>query len=584
MDGRPIASAFEHPPEIELIDSWEQISGADGRHPPETQFDALDAQESLRQLVALGYIEKPDENREKALAQTVRELRHNLARDYMGARLFDDAARIFEQLWNEFPDEGRFGLKLFECRLALDRHAEARAALDQLTASKSRYAAEAASALSKLREEVKDLKPEDLSAEQRRKIVALTQRASVNAATFGYLRGSLLHAQGRHDEALAEFALAEGVQVHNQPSLYLKIGQCHLARRDWHEAERAFTRSLELDSVSGDPHLGLARCHFSRGRPGRALRAATAALGLTYANPLAHFMCGRALQRLRRHDEAIASYQIAITQNPVYPEAHRRLATLFAKRGDHDRAEQHRQYADAAEARLIASRSGSARPDDVDLGLDIDLTREAGIGEWLRPAAQSPMGPDTIVVVSGLPRSGTSMMMQMLEAGGLPVLTDGRRAADANNPRGYYEYEPATRLARDQAWFGQAKGKVVKLVAQLLSSLPPSRDIRIIFMQRSLGAIVASQRAMLERLDRQGADTSDRQLAATYRQQLALVRKTTEMSDDAVSVLPVSYDETLQTPATTAAAVNRFLGGRLDETAMVAAVAPELQTVTPLAK
>ncbi|MGI9427331.1 MAG: hypothetical protein ACR2NM_01650, partial [Bythopirellula sp.] len=115
-----------------------------------------------------------------------------------------------------------------------------------------------------------------------------------------------------------------------------------------------------------------------------------------------------------------------------------------------------------------------------------------------------PDDPSEIVnIVSGLPRTGTSMMMQMLVAGGISPLTDGNREADASNPKGYYEYDKATQLRSDSAWLGEAKGKVVKIVAQLLTELPAEIDgkpayYRVVFMDRDLDEVLASQHTMLD--------------------------------------------------------------------------------------
>ena len=99
---------------------------------------------------------------------------------------------------------------------------------------------------------------------------------------------------------------------------------------------------------------------------------------------------------------------------------------------------------------------------------------------------------DVITIVSGLPRSGTSLMMQMLEAGGMPVLTDGIRDADEDNPRGYYELEAVKRTKDDPAWLHGAPGKVVKMIYLLLYDLPTTYNYRIIFMRRPLSEVVAS--------------------------------------------------------------------------------------------
>mgnify|MGYP001577310805 CR=1 FL=1 len=110
------------------------------------------------------------------------------------------------------------------------------------------------------------------------------------------------------------------------------------------------------------------------------------------------------------------------------------------------------------------------------------------------------MSDDTstvITVVSGLPRSGTSLMMQILEAGGLPVLCDGVRTPDANNPRGYYEYEKVKGMGRDASWIGEAEGKVVKVVSLLLYHLPPDHRYRVIFMTRRMDEILSSIRQII---------------------------------------------------------------------------------------
>src|SRR5437660_12828449 len=110
-----------------------------------------------------------------------------------------------------------------------------------------------------------------------------------------------------------------------------------------------------------------------------------------------------------------------------------------------------------------------------------------------------------IIIVSGLPRSGTSLMMQMLENGGVPVVTDHIRTADTDNPRGYYEFEQVKKIKQDASWLPATRGKAVKMVSQLLYDLPTSERYKIIFMERDLDEVLASQEKMLERLGRKAA-------------------------------------------------------------------------------
>ncbi len=105
-----------------------------------------------------------------------------------------------------------------------------------------------------------------------------------------------------------------------------------------------------------------------------------------------------------------------------------------------------------------------------------------------------------MIIVSGLPRSGTSLMMQMLSSGGIPLVTDGIREADTNNLKGYYEYEAVKKLAKEKSWLYNAKGKVVKIVSHFLKLLPSDLNYDIIFMLRDLDETLSSQRKMMKRL------------------------------------------------------------------------------------
>jgi hypothetical protein len=176
-----------------------------------------------------------------------------------------------------------------------------------------------------------------------------------------------------------------------------------------------------------------------------------------------------------------------------------------------------------------------------------------------------------VTVVSGLPRSGTSLMMQMLGAGGMPVLSDGMRAADEDNPRGYLELEAVKRTRKDATWLSEAHGKAVKVIHLLLRNLPPDRAYRVVFMRRPVAEVVASQRAMLERSGRQGARLPDDKLAALLEAQ-ARDTQAWMARQPHLRVLTVDYRDCIEQPGEVAARVNAFLGGGLDEAAMAGVV------------
>jgi len=181
-----------------------------------------------------------------------------------------------------------------------------------------------------------------------------------------------------------------------------------------------------------------------------------------------------------------------------------------------------------------------------------------------------------ITIISGLPRSGTSMMMKMLEAGGLPLLTDGRRTADQDNPKGYYEFERVKKLKDgDTAWLPQAHGKAVKVISYLLESLPQGYTYRVLFMRRLIPEILASQRKMLVNRGEDPDKVSDAEMASLFEKHLAQVDAWIA-SRPYLQRLDVDYNQAIRDPLPLIARINRFLGGHLDEDAMAAVIDPGL--------
>ncbi|MCB9841470.1 MAG: sulfotransferase family protein [Phycisphaeraceae bacterium] len=179
-----------------------------------------------------------------------------------------------------------------------------------------------------------------------------------------------------------------------------------------------------------------------------------------------------------------------------------------------------------------------------------------------------PTLPDPIMVVSGVPRSGTSMLMRMLDAGGIPLLTDGQRTADEDNPRGYYELEAVKATARDAAWVAAAPGKGVKVIHALLPALPPGHRYRVIFMHRDLDEVLASQRAMLERSGRGGGGG----VAALKRVYAAQIEAALRWGRAQDGLLEVEYRHVIESPKEESARVAAFVGTPDRADAMAAVV------------
>jgi len=190
-----------------------------------------------------------------------------------------------------------------------------------------------------------------------------------------------------------------------------------------------------------------------------------------------------------------------------------------------------------------------------------------------KPASQSPA---PIVIVSGLPRSGTSMMMKMLTAGGIAPLTDELRVADGDNPKGYYEFERVKQLDKgDTGWLPMARGKVVKIISFLLQYLPADERYQVIFLRRNLDEILASQRKMIINRGEDPNQMDDAQVAAMFDRHIELIEKWLERQPH-VDTLYIHYSDVMADPLPEINRMCRFLGRDLDIQAMAEVVDPNL--------
>ena len=182
-----------------------------------------------------------------------------------------------------------------------------------------------------------------------------------------------------------------------------------------------------------------------------------------------------------------------------------------------------------------------------------------------------PSSQGMITVVTGLPRSGTSMMMHMLEAGGMPILTDNIRKPDEDNPNGYYEFEAVKQLSRNSSWLAGASGKAVKMVYRLLYELPTEYRYGVIFLERKLDEVLASQLVMLGRNREQQSPADNLRLAASFRRELERTKSWLRAQNN-FKVLDLSYNNVIDYPESSAEVIERFLGVGLDRQAMIQVV------------
>ena len=524
MDGKVLSQAFVHPPKVAAIPSWEQVPGDDGRHPPHTRLDPVAAHEMLEQMIALGYIEKLDENREIAVRNTVRELRYNLGEAYQDAGRHLDAYRIFAELHAADPDEQRYAVRLFVSCQALGRHSEMRRMVDDL---------------------------------------ARRRPPRFQPPVIDYLEAQVLLAERRYKEALA--ALERVTQADLlRPAVFLQTGDLYLRLHRARDARRVYEKALALDPDNTLAHLALCRLALRRRNFRAAAHSALDALERTGHDPMAHFLLGRALAGLEEYTRAAGAFRTAISFNPNFPEAHARLAALLEKRlGDLASAREHRRLARRMQ------RPRPSPPQNAPAG-DVEYPTLGPPPELI--TADLPPLSESLIVVTGLPRSGTSLLMQMLAAGGFPVLADQSRTADEDNPRGYLEFAPVKNLLNDSQWLFDARGQAVKIVAPLLPALPPALPCRVILSARDLDEVLDSQQRMLQHRNPPPSTPERRRLLKNeYRRTLART-KAMLARRPATQVLSIEYGAVISDPLTAAERLNSFLGGGLDVPKMAAAV------------
>jgi tetratricopeptide (TPR) repeat protein len=388
---------------------------------------------------------------------------------------------------------------------------------------------------------------------ERQELRKLRAVANLRPAALDYFMGMVHLTEGAETEAIS--CLERATQADpKRPGLHLQIGEAYVGLGRWRRALEAFRRAGEIDDENAHVHCGLARVYLASRQDRKAAATALRAIGLLYQYPAAHFTLGVALHRMGRVSEAEQALLVAIAINPNYAAAHERLATLYDEHpAQPEKAEEERRI--AAEIRSGARGPGVRQPlvEDPDRPLAESISRRAE-AEAL-PDEAEPF----VTIVSGLPRSGTSMMMRMLEAAGVEVMTDRARGADEDNPNGYYELEAAKRTRQDARWLEGAEGKAAKVIHVLLSQLPLDRRYRLLMMRRDLDEVVRSQAEMLKRSGKRGSRLDAAKMKAAFRKQLRRVEAYLDRHP-AFTRLDVDYNALLANPQAEIPRVARFLG------------------------
>ncbi len=361
--------------------------------------------------------------------------------------------------------------------------------------------------------------------------------------TLDVMEGSLLIGERQPRKALELFRQAESKVDPNTSRVSLQIARCYMLLSRFQDALRSLETELAIDPDNPTTHLLLGTCYLKTQEYAPAAEYFLNAIGLDYHSPMAHYQLGQTLFFLGKYEEASNALEVAVSMVPEYNLARELLVKVYRTHLDKpEKAAEH-------ERKFVSNIKG------------------------------------TIYIVSGLPRSGTSMMMQMLHKGGLEVFTDGERGADDNNPLGYYEHEVVKTLARNKRWLPHAKDKAVKVIANLLPYLPPQYQYKIVFMERNLYEVVTSQRKMLQRMGKktQKDEVLPTRLIQSFEQSLVKVKTWTSQHPN-VETLYVQHKEVIANPFEQALRINEFLDYKLLPELMAEVVDSKLhrERTTPL--
>ncbi len=335
------------------------------------------------------------------------------------------------------------------------------------------------------------------------------------------IESKILIGEKKIEQALALLKKTEKERPNSVKIMY-ELGTIYLQLDRYKDAQRILSRALNLKDDHAHAHHALSLALLRQDKFEEAALSALQAIELIRNFPKAHYTLGEALEKLGKTEEAKKAYEFSLHLS--------------------ERNKRAEQALDKMKQNETALNSG-------------------------QPKSSKALDENTVVIVSGLPRSGTSMMMQMLYKGGIEVVIDEKREADGNNPKGYFEYEPIKSLAKENSWVPDHKGKAMKVVAQLLRYLPVECNYKVIFMHRNLDEIITSQQVMLGK----NTENYPLRLVNSFKDTLKKV-VIWEKKEPGVEVLNLHYTDVIHNAENVAEKIGQFLGKDLNTQEMKSVV------------
>lgn len=481
MDGKVVLDIFRETEAPKYIDSWDKMPG-DFADLKNQETDALSDEETMQQLIDLGYVEKLDEKYEVAIKKTRIDLKHNLARVYMGKKDFALAKEHLLELLEEEPplDLAPFYMDLISIALKEKEFEKAKEYLDIVKSSNTEI-----------------------------------------EYNLRFTEAKILSEIGRPREALK--ILEKDREREESGQVLFLIGNLKYQLGEFEEARDLLELAIEKEPKKATFNATLAEVYLNLEEYEEAADYALTAIELVKYFPKAHYVLGQALEKLGDLENAKLAFEMATKLKPkTFHKAEKALENIEEK-----------------------------------ITTPIDL----------RDKIIHKRRKDQIVIVSGLPRSGTSLMMQMLDRGGLETLIDKKRKADESNPKGYYEYEPVMSIHKNNSWLEKGKNKAIKIVAPLLKYIDPQYRYKIIFMVRDLDEVIKSQQKMI------GKDPNvfPVRLYNSYKKQLEAIEVWKNL-EPGVEIIYVDYKDILEDPESIVDKISSYIGLELNEKEMIQCV------------
>ena len=475
MDGKVAMDIFKEAKTVNFIKSWEHVKGDFGELQTNNASNLLSDEETMQQLIELGYVEKADVKTENAVKKTRCDLKHNLARVYLGKKKYKESrAILLELILEENIDLSPYYMDLITIGIEMGNFDEAEVYIEKLK----------------------------------------SEETEVKYSIF-LSEASILMGKSKFVKALKILEAAKSEGRENNPEIWFKIGAINHSLGKFEKAQEAYEKAIELEPDKAKYHTALAENLIELNQYEEAVDFALTSIELVKYQPKAHYVLGRALEKFGDLENAQKAYEMA---SRLMPKSHLK-----------------------AEHAIENIEERIAQIDKSDY----------------------KYRKDQIVIVSGLPRSGTSLMMQMINKGGIEALTDDKRQADISNPKGYYEYEPVMALHKDNSWLHKAQNKSLKVVAPLLKFLGPKYRYKVIFMNRDLGEVVKSQQKMIGK----NTESLPVKLFQSYTKHLNQVEVWKEKTPN-VELIYLDYKEVLTQTDQAIDKVAKFIGVEMNKEAM----------------